>query len=278
MPDRAQSGQGHAVHRRPRLPHDLPADVPTAGEDLATSTSRRRPTTSTARCLTAQRAAGRRRQHRPCAVVSTFSTRNVRDLELQARSAPTAPTAWPAPPRPRSRPAAADLLQREVIPDPSQPVSSDDGGVVWTGVPTGVYTICAHHPTSRFASFVATCKAGRIVNANPPWGLYELGLANRTAVSAAWTGNRAPLTLRSLRATGLPQGAVLRLSVSRAALSLPRAFGQRHRHHRRRPRSARAPRARVPLPATSWRCRSSPTPTTRSWSTLGLGRRGRPWP
>ena len=29
-------------------------------------------------------------------------------------------------------------------------------------------------PTTRFASFLATCEPGRIVNANPPWGAYEL--------------------------------------------------------------------------------------------------------
>ena len=27
---------------------------------------------------------------------------------------------------------------------------------------------------TRFASFLATCEPGRIVNANPPWGAYEL--------------------------------------------------------------------------------------------------------
>ena len=29
-------------------------------------------------------------------------------------------------------------------------------------------------PSTRFASFLATCEPGRIVNANPPWGAYEL--------------------------------------------------------------------------------------------------------
>ena len=45
-----------------------------------------------------------------------------------------------------------------------------DGGVIWTSVPAGVYTIRARHPDTRFARFVATCEPGRIVNANPPWG------------------------------------------------------------------------------------------------------------
>ena len=51
--------------------------------------------------------------------------------------------------------------------------------MIWTGVPAGVYTVAAHHATSRFATFVATCKPGRVVNANPPWGLYELGRSSR---------------------------------------------------------------------------------------------------
>ncbi len=62
----------------------------------------------------------------------------------------------------------------QVIPDPAQKRSSKDGGVIWTGVRSGRYVVRAKHPSRRFASFVATCKPGRIVNANPPWGLHEL--------------------------------------------------------------------------------------------------------
>ena len=46
--------------------------------------------------------------------------------------------------------------------------------MIWTGVRSGRYVVRAKHPSRRFASFVATCKPGRIVNANPPWGLHEL--------------------------------------------------------------------------------------------------------
>jgi len=35
-----------------------------------------------------------------------------------------------------------------VIPDPMQELSSIDGGIVWTRVPAGVYTIRAHHPST----------------------------------------------------------------------------------------------------------------------------------
>ena len=61
-----------------------------------------------------------------------------------------------------------------VIPDPTQPSSSRDGGVLWVNVESGVYDIKGFNEETRHASFVATCAPGRLVNANPPWGLYEL--------------------------------------------------------------------------------------------------------
>jgi hypothetical protein len=110
-----------------------------------------------------------------CAIVSTFSTRNVRNLSFARFIAYGAhgvagatASARPSLPRPI-------YFNENVVPDRAQRASSKDGGVFWTGVPAGVYTIAGHHPASRFESFVATCRAGRIVNANPPWGLYELG-------------------------------------------------------------------------------------------------------
>jgi hypothetical protein len=109
-----------------------------------------------------------------CAIVSTFSTRNVRGVDFAdfvaygahgvAGATATASPVLPTP----------IYFNASVIPDPAQQKSSKDGGVVWTGVPSGTYTIKAHHPTSRFASFVATCRPGRVVNANPPWGLHQL--------------------------------------------------------------------------------------------------------
>lgn len=146
-----------------------------------------------------------------CAIVSTFSTRNVRDLDYAGFIAYGAhgvagATATGTPALP-----AATYFNESVIPDPAQKSSSKDGGVVWTGVPAGVYTISGHHPTTRFASFVATCRPGRIVNANPPWGLHELGLANRARVVARWSVRGSRATLRSLTATRLPAQAQVRL-------------------------------------------------------------------
>ena len=110
-----------------------------------------------------------------CGIVSTVNTKDIHNLDYKQFRAFGAhgvagATASASPPLP-----PPTYFNAQVIPDPAQMVSSDDGGVVWTGVPTGVYRITARSPTTRFASFVATCKPGRVVNANPPWGLHELG-------------------------------------------------------------------------------------------------------
>ena len=144
---------------------------------------------------------------RQCGIVSTFSTRNVRDLSFRGFTrygahgvAGATAFATPALPDPV-------YFNEDVIPDPLQQLSSIDGGVVWTRVPSGVFRITAHHPATRFASFVATCKPGRVVNANPPWGLHELGKRNTAKVSLTWSGTQ----LRRFRVTDLPPRATVRL-------------------------------------------------------------------
>jgi hypothetical protein len=109
-----------------------------------------------------------------CAVVSTFSTVNVRDASFNDFVAYGAhgvagatASASPALPNPT-------YFNESVIPDASRTASSIDGGVVWPVVPGGVYRFTAHHPSTRFAPFRATCEPGRVVNANPPQGFYEL--------------------------------------------------------------------------------------------------------
>jgi hypothetical protein len=146
-----------------------------------------------------------------CAIVSTFSTRNVRDLDFAGFTgygahgvAGATATASPSlgPPI---------YFNEDVIPDRAQKTSSADGGVIWTEVPDGVYTVRASHPRTRFASFAATCKPGRIVNANPPWGLHELAPPIGAKVSATWTAAGA---LRSLGVRKLPRDAELRVGCS----------------------------------------------------------------
>jgi hypothetical protein len=149
---------------------------------------------------------------RQCGIVSTFNTRNVRDLPFSGFAGYGAhgvagATASAVPPLP-----APVYFNEDVIPDPLQEMSSIDGGVVWTGVPAGVYRIRASHPSTRFASFVATCRPGRVVNANPPWGLHELGRHNGARVSLRWSGAR----LRRFRVTALPPRATVRLSCAGA--------------------------------------------------------------
>lgn len=158
-----------------------------------------------------------------CAIVSTFSTRNVRDVDYAGFIAYGAhgvagatATAKPTLPKPI-------YFNANVIPDPAQTVSSKDGGVVWTRVPAGVYTITAHDPASRFASFVASCQPGRIVNANPPWGLHQLGLPDPARASATWSVHGSQFTTRSLTVRRLPAKAVVRVRCS--GLGCP--FGSR---------------------------------------------------
>jgi hypothetical protein len=141
-----------------------------------------------------------------CAVVSTFNTRNVRDLDYKAFRAYGAhgvagATAFTLPPL-----SPPTYFNAQVIPDPGQPVSSDDGGVVWVGVPAGTYRIGAQAPGTAFASFTATCAPGRVINANPPWGLYQLSPASPARIRARWNGTR----LASVTATQLPPQSTLR--------------------------------------------------------------------
>ncbi len=111
---------------------------------------------------------------RRCAIVSTVSTKAIRDLtflQFVAYGAHGVPGATAATSPTLPGPV---YFNDNVIPDPSLTETSTDGGVIWTEVPRGTYRVGARHPSKRFASFVATCRKGRVVNANPPWGLHQL--------------------------------------------------------------------------------------------------------
>lgn len=143
-----------------------------------------------------------------CVIVSTFNTKNVRGLSYADFIAYGAhgvagATATGSPALP-----PAIYFNENVIPDPTQTASSKDGGVLFLNVPDGVYTVSAHHPTTRFASFTATCRAGRLINANPEWGLHQLA----DDVPARLTGSFRQGRTRSLRITGLPAGATVTAS------------------------------------------------------------------
>jgi hypothetical protein len=109
-----------------------------------------------------------------CVIVTTASARDVRGVDyatFEERTPHGVPgaTAHAVPPLPNPT-----YFNENVIPDPSQTQTSGDGGIVWTGVSAGAYRVITESSSTRFASFLATCEPGRIVNANPPWGAYEL--------------------------------------------------------------------------------------------------------
>jgi hypothetical protein len=109
-----------------------------------------------------------------CGVVSTFVNEAVRDLTFDQfvafgahGVAGATATAVPALPPPI-------YFNESVIPDRSLTASTIDGGVVWPVVQKGEFFFHGEHPSKRFAPFRATCAPGRVVNANPVQGLYEL--------------------------------------------------------------------------------------------------------
>ena len=162
----------------------------TAGEDLA-NVNFQTPTLAVARALALLLNVPVDADGFPkeCAIVSTFSTVNVRPLDFAGFIGYGAHGVAGATASISPRVAAPTYFNESVLPDPAQKRSSKDGGVVWTGVPAGVYTIRAQRAGTAFASFVATCAPRRIVNANPPWGLHELAPDSPARVSA--TGGAA---------------------------------------------------------------------------------------
>ena len=61
-----------------------------------------------------------------------------------------------------------------VIPDPDLTETSDDGGILYTNVPVGTYTIHAVKDGVTFEDVVITCEADVLVNPSPPHGLQAL--------------------------------------------------------------------------------------------------------
>jgi hypothetical protein len=114
-----------------------------------------------------------------CVIVTTASARNVRGVDFETFQARTPHGVAGATARTYPFVTRPIYFNDQVIPDRSRRVTSGDGGVIWTGMPAGVYRVEATSPASRFGTFLAACEPGRIVNANPPWGLYELSPGER---------------------------------------------------------------------------------------------------
>jgi hypothetical protein len=114
-----------------------------------------------------------------CAIVTTASARNVRGVPYETfhERTPHGVPGATAHAKPALPPAV--YFNENVIPDRTQTETSEDGGIIWTEVPAGTYRVITESPSAKFASFLATCEPGRIVNANPPWGAYELSPGER---------------------------------------------------------------------------------------------------
>lgn len=115
-----------------------------------------------------------------CVIVSTFSIHEARDATTFD---PGFKDVYPhglAGSTATMDPVGADntrgpiYFNSSVIPDPNETSSSVDGGVLWVEVPPGWYRMTPSNPDSGVAPFLAHCENGRLVNASPPWGFYEL--------------------------------------------------------------------------------------------------------
>jgi hypothetical protein len=62
----------------------------------------------------------------------------------------------------------------DVVPDLALTETSDDGGVLYTNVPPGEYTLVGTKAGATFTAVHFKCEAGWLVNASPPWGLQRL--------------------------------------------------------------------------------------------------------
>jgi hypothetical protein len=124
-----------------------------------------------------------------CVIVTTASARNVRGVDFATFQARTPHGVAAAAARTVPGLGPPVYFNDSVIPDPSLTSTSGDGGIIWTGVATGTYRVITEAATTRFASFLATCAPGRIVNANPPWGAYELIGRERALVSGTVAGS-----------------------------------------------------------------------------------------
>lgn len=69
-------------------------------------------------------------------------------------------------------------FNQDVIPDNTQSTTSIDGGVLWPNVPPGRYVLTAELEGKTFARVEVECEIGRVVNANPVWGLHEIPSAS----------------------------------------------------------------------------------------------------
>ena len=139
-----------------------------------------------------------------CVVVSTVSTKQVRGVSYQqfidwGAHGVAGVTASITP-----KAGVRTYFNSSVIPDKSVKKTSADGGVVWDHLPAGEYTLSAKGAGSDWPRVHVTCADGRIVNANPPWGLNQKATTVPTKVKPTWKARDG----RAAKLTGLTVGKV----------------------------------------------------------------------
>lgn len=142
---------------------------------------------------------------RQCGVVTTVNTKQVRGVSYRqfvdwGAHGVAGVTATISPNR-----GKRTYFNARTIPDPSVHATTSDGGVVWTGLPAGKYTITANGAGSRWPAITVKCAPGRVVNASPPWGMHQLATTVPTKVSATWrSSNKAAPKLTGLNVAEVP--------------------------------------------------------------------------
>jgi hypothetical protein len=116
-----------------------------------------------------------------CVVVSTFSIHEARDAtEFDPGFKDVYPhglagaTATITPAAPGAKGPIFFNEPPLIIPNVDLTESTVDGGVLFTEIPPGYHWLQATHATERIAPFMAHCENGRVINASPPWGFYQL--------------------------------------------------------------------------------------------------------
>ncbi len=103
--------------------------------------------------------------------IATTVTRWFEDLVPEVHGEPGA-TAMISPELPPLH--GPTYFDDRVLPTLGLTETSVDGGVVWTNVPPGDYTLTAKKADVAFEEVRILCRANVLVNAAPPWGLQAL--------------------------------------------------------------------------------------------------------
>lgn len=160
-----------------------------------------------------------------CVVVTTVSTKQVRGVSYQQFIAWGAHGVAGVTADITPQAGKRTYFNEHVFPDATVTESSADGGVVWTELPAGDYTLTAHGAGSAWPEVHVSCADGRIVNANPPWGLNQVATTVPTKVKATW---KAPKR-KAAKLTGLTVAKVPTQILPEYAVAHEEGIEQRYR-------------------------------------------------